>query len=242
MTDLLKALSRALINLLNPRMLWLWSWPILISAVFWWSIGTFLWTPSDWLLTAIPADSLQNWLETSRLQMIANGVETTVNLVAFIILTITTSLILTALFTMQELVRFVVKRYYPDLTPMQGGTITGSLRNITVAVGVFIIIWVVTIPLWFIGIGPLIPLIAAAYLNQRLFFYDALSEHANHTELTKLSSTDRSARWSLGFITGLVQFIPLLNFFAPTLTALVFVHFELARLAKLRYTTNHKTS
>ena len=38
----------------------------------------------------------------------------------------------------------------------------------------------------------------------------------------------------LGLLTGLLQFVPLLNLFAPVLTALAFIHFGLARLADLR--------
>lgn len=237
MSELFNALSRASFNLFNPRMLWLWSWPMLVSATFWWLIGMFFWTPlSGWILTIIPADTLQNWLESSYLQTIADGVENIINIIIFITLAITTSLVITALVTMPALVNFVAKRYYPNLARMQGGTVAGSLRNVISAITIFFILWIITIPLWFTGIGLLAPLLAAAYLNQRLFFYDALSEHANSSELDKLSSIDRSMRWSLGFLTGLLQFIPFLNFFAPTLTALAFTHFELGRLAKLRHT------
>jgi uncharacterized protein involved in cysteine biosynthesis len=38
----------------------------------------------------------------------------------------------------------------------------------------------------------------------------------------------------LGLLTGLVQFIPFVNVFAPVLTALAFIHFCLERLAELR--------
>lgn len=239
MSGLLNALSRALINLFNPRMLWLWSWPMLVSAALWWLIGVYFWTPlSGWVLTIIPADTLQNWLESSRLQAIADSMESLVNIIILATLAITTSLIITALVTMPALVSFVAKHYYPGLARMQGGTVAGSLRNVISAIVIFFILWIITIPLWFTGIGLLAPLLAAAYLNQRLFFYDALSEHADRTELNKLATTDKPARWSLGLLTGLMQFIPFLNFFAPTLTALAFVHFELARLAKLRHTTS----
>ena len=235
MSGLFIALSRASINLFNPRMLWIWSWPLLVSTLFWGLIGMLFWTPlSGWMLTVIPVDRLQDWLETSQLQSIAEGVETIVNLIIFMALTIITSLVITALFAMPALVNFVAKRYYPDLARAQGGTIAGSMRNIIVAIVVFIMIWVVTIPLWFTGIGLLVPLLAAAYLNQRLFFYDALSDHADKSELNRLLSMDSVSRWSLGFLTGLLQFVPFLNFFAPTLTALAFIHFELARLARLR--------
>ncbi|MEK7769317.1 MAG: EI24 domain-containing protein, partial [Pseudomonadota bacterium] len=69
---------------------------------------------------------------------------------------------------------------------------------------------------------------------QRLFRYDALAEHASREEMQALLSTQRSSWWSLGLLTSLFQFVPFLNLFAPVLTALAFIHFGLARLAKLR--------
>lgn len=235
MSGLFGALSRASLNLFNPRMLWLWSWPLLAAAILWSMVGMYFWTPiSGWVLAIIPLTELQNWLEASHLQAIAGTVETVLNVIILILLIIITSLIITALFAMPDLVNFVAKRYYPELTRMRGGTLGGSLRTVISAITLFILIWVITLPLWFIGIGLLVPLMASAYLNQRLFCYDALSEHANQTELEKLLAADRSTRWGLGFLTAFLQFIPFLNFFAPTLTALAFIHFELARLAKLR--------
>jgi len=44
----------------------------------------------------------------------------------------------------------------------------------------------------------------------------------------------QSAWWGLGLFTGLLQFVPLLNFFAPVLTGLAFIHFGLSRLADMR--------
>lgn len=235
MSGIFSAFSRASINLFNPRMLWLWSWPLLAAGMLWGVIGMYFWTPiSGWVLTIIPVAGLQDWLEASYFQAIADVVETTLNVIIFILLMIITSLVITALFTMPDLVNFVAKRYYPALARMQGGTLAGSLLTVISAIVVFLMIWVITLPLWFIGIGLLVPFVAAAYLNQRLFCYDALSEHANKPELEKLLAADRPARWGLGFLTAVLQFIPFLNFFAPTLTALAFIHFELARLSRLR--------
>jgi uncharacterized protein involved in cysteine biosynthesis len=92
----------------------------------------------------------------------------------------------------------------------------------------------ITLPLWLVGAGLVIPFIATAYLNQRLFRYDALAEHASEDEMRAIFSSQRSLLWGLGLLTGLVQFIPILNLFAPVLTALAFIHFGLARLKNLR--------
>ncbi|MDD1713552.1 MAG: EI24 domain-containing protein, partial [Methanoregulaceae archaeon] len=74
------------------------------------------------------------------------------------------------------------------------------------------------------------PFVAAAYLNQRLFRYDAVGEHASAAEMATLFRNERAGWWGLGLLTGLVQFVPLLNLFAPVLAALAFIHFGLARL------------
>ena len=102
------------------------------------------------------------------------------------------------------------------------------------ALGIFILIWTLTLPLWFIGVGVLIPFIAATYLNQRMFRYDALAEHASSKEMKVMFSEYQSSWWGLGLFTGLLQFVPLLNLFAPVLTGLAYIHFGLSRLADLR--------
>ena len=132
------------------------------------------------------------------------------------------------------IIRLVAERDYPMLERKNGGTISGNLLNALFAIAVFIIIWTLTIPLWLVGVGVIVPFIAAAYLNQRLFRYDALAEHATYDEMKILFSANQSSLWGLGLLTGLAQFVPILNLFAPVLSGLTFVHFGLARLNKLR--------
>jgi len=71
-------------------------------------------------------------------------------------------------------------------------------------------------------------------MNQQLFRYDALSEHANKQEIKDIVNTNKYSLWGLGLLTGLVQFVPALNFFAPIFTALAFIHFGLYQLKLLR--------
>jgi len=93
---------------------------------------------------------------------------------------------------------------------------------------------VLTLPLWLIGVGVIVPFVAAAYLNQRLFRFDAIAEHASADEMTALFRQERGGWWGLGFLTGLVQFVPLLNLLGPVFAALAFIHFGLARLERHR--------
>ena len=126
---------------------------------------------------------------------------------------------------MPALIKLVADRNYPELKRENGGGIAGSAINTMLSIGFFIAIWIVTLPLWAIGIGIIVPFVAAAFMNQQLFRYDALSEHANKQEIKDIVNTNKYSLWGLGLLTGLIQFVPVLNFFAPIFTALAFIHF-----------------
>ena len=235
MTPILDALARAFRDLFQFKVLWIVIWPVMAAALLWLVMGVVFWgTFSGWVASGLTAIGIQSWLEGVEPRWIANGIQAVLHLILFVPLVFITALVITALFAMPALIRLVAERIYPQLRRESCGSVAGNLLNALFAVGVFIAIWVLTLPLWLIGAGVVIPFIAAAYLNQRLFRYDALAEHASHEEMQTLFSKHQSSWWGLGLITGLLQFVPLLNLMAPVLTALAFIHFGLARLAELR--------
>jgi hypothetical protein len=94
------------------------------------------------------------------------------------------------------MLNFVVARDYPELEMKHGGTFMGSVWNGLIAVGVFLIIWIITLPLWLIPFGVLVvPTLLSAYLNQRLFMYDALMDHASREEFEQIK-TGACLRWA----------------------------------------------
>ena len=124
---------------------------------------------------------------------------------------------------------------FPGLQQRKGGTIAGSALNAITAIVVFAVLWVVTLPLWFMGIGALVLApVLSAYLNQRLFRYDALAEHASAEEYRVILARAKSRMFLLGLLLALCYYIPLLNLAVPILSALAFTHFCLGELASLR--------
>lgn len=94
---------------------------------------------------------------------------------------------------------------------------------------------IVTLPLWLLGpLAVLLPLLLSAYLNQRLFRYDALSEHADAAEMKQIFESARGRLFLLGLLTGALYFIPPINLIAPILSALAFIHLCLAELESFR--------
>lgn len=236
MTLVFDAFSRAFRDLFRFQVLWIVVWPVLAASLLWVILGVTFWSNfSGWIASGLTAIGIQTWLEGVEPRWIAYGIQGVAHLILFVPLVFVTALVITALFAMPALVHLVANRDYPQLKRENGGGIAGSLLNALLAIGIFIAIWLVTLPLWLIGVGAVIPFVAVAYLNQRLFRYDALAEHASREEMRALFSVHRPSLWGLGLLTGLVQFIPFLNLFAPVLAALAFIHFGLARLAELRH-------
>lgn len=235
MISVLDALARAFRDMFRFKVLWVMIWPILLAGLLWLVLGVSFWTTfSGWIAQGLDMIGIHAWLESLEPLWIASGILVVVHLLLFIPLVLVTALILTALFAMPVLIRLVAERDYPQLQRKNGGGMAGSVLNAFLALGVFIAIWVLTLPTWLIGVGVVVPFVAAAYLNQRLFRYDALSEHASKAEMQALFAANRASLWGLGLITGLLQFVPLLNLFAAVLAALAFIHFGLARLEYLR--------
>ena len=235
MNAVLDSLTRALRDLFSLRVLWVMIWPMLAALVLWLVLGIAFWaTFSAWLAHGLDAIGIQPWLADVKPVWIAYGIQALLHLMLFVPMVMLTALVLTALFAMPALIRVVAERDYPQLRRESGGGFVGSAWNALIAVVVFVALWLLTLPLWLLGIGVILPFVAAAYLNQRLFRYDAIAEHASADEMAALFKQERIGWWTLGLLTGLVQFVPVLNFLGPVLAALAFIHFGLARLSQRR--------
>jgi CysZ protein len=235
MNAVLDSLARALRDLFSLRVLWVVIWPMLVALLLWLVLGITFWSTFSGLLAqGLDAIGIQTWLADVKPVWIAYGIQALLHLMLFVPMVMLTALVLTALFAMPALIRVVAERDYPQLKRENGGGFVGSLWNAAIAIAVFVALWLVTLPLWLIGIGVIIPFVAAAYLNQRLFRYDAIAEHASADEMATLFKRERGGWWGLGLLTGLVQFVPLLNLLGPVLAALAFIHYGLARLNQQR--------
>ncbi|MCH9639730.1 MAG: EI24 domain-containing protein [Betaproteobacteria bacterium] len=230
-----KAIARALRDLIQFRILWIMIWPILVASISWLIIGIVFWdTFSEWIFQGFSAIGVSDWLAKTDSGWIANSIQGLIHLLVFVPLIMLTTLVITAFVTMPALIKLVARKHFPNLKYEYGGTAAGNIVNALFAIIVYLIIWIIALPLLTFGVGFFIPFLAAAFLNQQLFKYDALSEHANKLEIKKLVNSNRLPSWNLGLLTGLVQYVPFFNIAAPTFAALAFIHYELAQLDKIR--------
>lgn len=233
--NLISALKEAFLSLLHPRMLALLLLPMGFSLLLWGGLAAWFW--GDW------TSALGSWLATSPagpyvegITWLAGSAVTFLILLVLIPLAYVTALLIVSVFAMPMMVRHVAQRSFPGLHREHGGSNLGSAWNGLAALIIYLLLWLLTLPLWLLS-GPLalvFPVLLNAYLNQRLFRYDALAEHASREEFATLMERSGGKLYLLGGVLGLLQYVPLLNFLAPVYIGLAFTHFCLAELEKLR--------
>jgi CysZ protein len=146
-----------------------------------------------------------------------------------------TALLITATVAMPVMLEFVARRDYALLERRRGGSVAGSVWNALFATLVYLLVWVVTLPLWFFALPAVVlPVLLNGWLNTRVFRYDALAEHASRDEYAVLASRLGGNFFLLGCAGALLQLVPLLNLAAPVYVGLSFMHYGCAELEKLR--------
>jgi CysZ protein len=240
MSTALGALGRALADLRQPRVLALALLPPLAAIVVWIALAWVLaddwarWV-ADWIATTPWLTWVREW-GLSSVFVWGSGIAAIALLLPIMLVT---AVLVTELVAMPVIVPLVAGRYHPGLAQLKGGTVAGSVWNACVAVALFALLWLLSLPLWFTGIGALVlPPLISAWFNQRMFRYDALAEHASPAEREAIVRGARGRLFALGFLLALMYYIPFVNLAVPVLSGLAFTHLCLAELAKLRAGTS----
>lgn len=236
MPSVLLALRRAARDLTAPRMFTLLIWPMGLALLFW---GTLAWWfGSAWradialLLAGTPLDSLARWAGADWLTAYA---ALFVLVLLWLPAVYVTALVITSVAFMPVIVDFVAKRDYADLQPRHGGTLWGGVVNSVIALLLFLTGWLLLMPLWlFAPFGAVLSLMLNAWLNQRMFVYDTLAEHADRAELEELRRAGGWRLYTLSALLGALHLVPLLNLLAPVYMGLAFTHYCLDALRRRR--------
>ena len=232
---ILSAVTRALRDLSHPQVLAVLFLPMLGAIVLWSVLGWIFWDAwTGWFESVVGGTGVARWLAARGAGWVLESLTPLFVVVLLLPAMFVTAMLITELVAMPVVVR-VVGRRYPALDKKAGGTIAGSIVNAVVAVVSFALLWLVTLPLWLTGVGAVVlPALNSAYLNQRLFRYDALSEHASAAEYKVVVARARRRLFALGLVLALLYYVPVVNFVAPVVSGLAFTHFCLAELATMR--------
>lgn len=238
MGDVLTAFGRAARSLRSAHMFWHLVWPALLALVLWVLVAFFSWSN----VVAAIMDSVSAWPLAGPWMTGSEFASATmlflVNLAllfALVPLIYVTAAVLVSIFAVPMMLERVALGEYPALERRDGGSTVGSIANTAWATLVFMVLFVVSLPLWLIpGFGLLATVVITAWLNQKAFGYDALMLHADAEELRRLPRAKRDAMWLVGGLCALLAYVPFVNLLAPAFSALVFVHYMLIALERSR--------
>ncbi len=240
MNDIARALGRALVSQFHPRMLWLAIWPFLVALVLWGVAGFVFRHPAiAWLEQAAGGSMVGTTIDAGFAWF---GIDGGLALIASVIylgvlfaMMVLTALLIIATVAMPTVVTHVGSREYPELARKNGGSYVGSLVNALWVSAVFIVGFVLTIPLWVIApLALLVPLLWWGWATARMFRYDALVAHASREEREVLFARHGKAFFAIGTTVSLLNFVPPFFFLVPILGGLAFTHFGLRALQQLR--------
>ncbi len=228
MPSLITSLYRALVSQLHPRMLLLTLVPFVVALVLW---GVALWFGLQPLI-----DQLHTWFADFGLfrwagdMLDSMGLSSLrailVPLLAMWLLLpfmIVTALILVGSLAMPAIARHVGQRHYPQLELRRGGSFLGSAGVSLLSFFVFIVVWLLTLPL------NLIPLFALfvqpvlwGWLAYRVMTYDALADFADADERRSIVQQQRWPLLAIGIATGSLGAAPGLLWLGGVLSVIFF--------------------
>jgi len=145
------------------------------------------------------------------------------------------AMLLSAIIILPLLLGHLSETDYPDLARMGSDSVVAGAWNSTWSAVLFIVGWLLTLPLWMIpGLGLILPFFWMAWLNRRTFTFDALAVHATEQEWRELRRQKATPLLGLGLVMALLAYVPFVGLLAPSLAALAYVHYCLEALRGLR--------
>ncbi|WP_313950783.1 EI24 domain-containing protein [Accumulibacter sp.] len=232
MTEIVLAMGRSVRTLGRGRVWLLFFGPAVVALVLW--VGLMMFALEGVISTLVDQPPL-TWLVGWGVAWLAKLGAVLGGWLLILAAAFVTAMLLAAIFVMPLLLDHVALADYPELARAGKDSVTAGVWNSISAALLYVVGWLLTLPLWLVpGLGLLLPILWMAWFTRRTFAYDALTVHATEQEWRELRRQYRLPLLLLGVILALLAHIPLLGLLTPTLAALAYIHFCLESLRRLR--------
>lgn len=267
MNDILRAFGRALVSMLHPRMLWLTAMPFFLSGAVWGLVIWFGWEPfTDFLRQWLEQWQFTHWIyrvfDFVGMDSMRMALPPFVLVAMLVPLIVVSVLMIIAGWSMPAVLRHLSKRHFLHLELRKGGSFWGSVAQSVGATVVFLVLAIVTLPLWLVPpFFAIIPPLLWGWLTYRVMTYDALAAHATPEERKQIMRERRLPLLVIGVATGLLGSLPTLLWVSSVMlivlfpiiamlsiwlyvaifvfSALWFAHYCLRALSRLRHEQAH---
>ena len=243
LTGVAQAFGRALRSQFHPRMLIALLLPffiMLVGAIL--LLVLALGPLTSWLDQQISASSTiiqtNQWLISQGLFSLMSIQSFIVPLTAIAILLPLSGILglaVAAVCVMPMVIAHLSGRDYKGLTLQGQQAFVVSLWNATWVSVLFMLGWLVTLPFWLVPpLGLLVSIFWWTFAFSRMMRIDAIVEHASAQERRLLIKRHQAGFWIIGLICALINLVPPAWVFLPVFSGLVYTHFGLEALRRLR--------
>ena len=237
------AFKRALVSQLHPKMLLALFLPFIIAFLGAVVLLWFFWTPlTGWLQNEAAGwgvvSTVDQWLLALGLFSINVFLVPLLALGILLPMSGILGLVVAAVFVMPIVLRHIESREYPGLRRKGEFSTAVGAWNAAWVGGLFVLGWLLTMPLWLIPPLPiLLPIFWWAFAFTRMLRVDSVVEHASAQERRYLWRRHNRKYWAMGAGLSLLNLFPPAWLVLPVFSALVYAHFSLEALRQLRQET-----
>jgi len=226
---MLKILFKSLKDLFNKKIFFISLIPVIVAAIFWGIVFFIFHNEITNLIISlvkhIPFVSDGGWIVTI--------VETIGGIFIYYELIILTSIMLVGVVADKIVEEINLKDY--NLEQKGSSTITESIKISLKQNLIFIVLFVILLPTMFIPlVNILVNIVLWMILIQTPMFYDSLAIIATKDEFNILKKKDIFKTKLITFLSVLLFLIPIFGLFVYIIQLLIFTHYNLQRLKKLR--------
>ena len=232
MSEILLALQRSVATLGRGRVWFYFFAPALVALLL---MVVFSVVLLERLVSQLAEQPPATWLTAWGAEWLAGALATLCAWLLMLSASYLVAMLLTAIVVLPLLLNHLAATDYPDLARLRRDSVLAGAWNSIVAALLFLVGWVLTLPLWLVpGMALVLPLFWMAWLNRRTFAFDALAVHATDDEWRTLRWRHGGALLLLGGFMALLAYIPFMGLLAPSLAALAYLHYCLEALRRQR--------
>jgi hypothetical protein len=241
MEKIVRALKQAAESCLDLRILALLFVPfflaLIIAVILFFALGSMWLTmfSSGLQHSALGEYLSQKWQLAGTVSSVSYFV--TLLLMALLVLPVSylLSIIIVSIALMPMILKILDEKGFSVLQKKHGGTLIGNVWNTVKASVIYLILLVVTLPMWiFPGFALCLPILFGSYLNKKVFVYDVLEDYASLEEMQMIEKQHRASLYGLGIILGTLNYLPLTFVVMPVFAGLAYSYFCLNALKELR--------
>lgn len=235
-----QAFWRAARSQLHPSMIFALFLPVIVTIILFSILLWFGFTPlNEWLIAQFDQSALSTyadpWVGVAGLLWLKSWLIPFIALFMLLPLAGIAGLAVTAVWIMPWVLSHLSARNYPDVQALGRHATFLSVWNAIWVSVVFLVGWLITLPLWFIPpLGLILSVFWWTFAFTKMMRIDALVDHASPTERKTILHQRSKGFWIIGLICALVNLFPPAWIFLPVFSGLVFAHYSFQAIRDLR--------